>query len=122
MSRQPRIIAVLAGGTSRYGYAETIRGIEEAARAHDYIVTITVVENATDDSVDRAVSLVLNQPIAGVIVLKFDPPGVATLHRIPRDVPTVSISGVRETGVPQAVLNEADAAEELVSYLLGLGH
>lgn len=121
-SRQPRIVAVLAGDTSRYGYAETIRGIEESARAAGYIVTITVVEDAHDDSIDYAVSLVLDQPIAGIIVLKFDPPGVATLRRIPKDVPTVSISGVRETGVPQAVLNEADAAEEVVSYLLSLGH
>ena len=38
------------------------------------------------------------------------------------DIPTVSISGVREAGVPQAVLDEADAAEELVDYLLDLGH
>lgn len=122
VARQPRIIAVLAGDTSRYGYAETIRGIEEGARAAGYIVTITVVEDPHDASVARAVTLVLDQPIAGVIVLKFDPAGVAAVHNIPQDIPTVSIAGVRETGVPQAVLDEAGAAEELVSYLLGLGH
>lgn len=118
----PKLIAVLAGNTSRYGYAETIRGIEERARAAGYTVSITVVESADDDEVDRAVSLVLNQPLAGVVVLKFDPPGVAALHRIPETIPTVSISGVREKGVPQAVLAEAEAAAEVVDYLLGLGH
>lgn len=122
VARQPKLIAVIAGNTSRYGYAETIRGVEESARAAGYTVTITVVESADDDTVARAVSLVLDQPIAGVVVLKFDPPGVAALHRIPKSIPTVSISGVRETGVPQAVLAEADAAEEVVGYLLGLGH
>jgi DNA-binding LacI/PurR family transcriptional regulator len=122
VARQPRLIAVIAGNTSQYGYAETIRGIEESARGAGYTVTITVVESADEESVDSAVSLVLDQPIAGVIVLKFDPPGVAALHRIPKDIPTVSISGVRESGVPQAMLNEADAAQELVGYLLGLGH
>lgn len=122
VARQPRIIAVVAGDTSRYGYAETIRGIEESARAAGYIVTITVVEPPNGDSVDHAVELLLEQSLAGVIVLKFDPAGVAALHLIPRDVPTVSISGVRETGVPQAVLDEAGAAEELVDYLLTLGH
>ncbi|MEN0084079.1 MAG: LacI family DNA-binding transcriptional regulator [Leifsonia sp.] len=122
VARQPKLIAVIAGNTSRYGYAETIRGIEESARAAGYTVTITVVESADDESVDRAVALVLDQPIAGVVVLKFDPPGVAALHRLPKSIPTVSISGVRETGVPQAVLAEADAAEEVVDYLLGLGH
>ncbi|NEM90950.1 LacI family DNA-binding transcriptional regulator [Galbitalea soli] len=122
VSRQPRIIAVLAGNTSRYGYAETIRGIEESARADGYLVTITVVESAEHDDVDTAVSLVLDQPIAGIIVLKFDPPGVAALHKIPTDIPTVSISGVRENLVPQAVLAEADAAREMTDYLLDLGH
>lgn len=122
VARQPKLIAVIAGNTSRYGYAETIRGIEESARAAGYTVTITVVESADDESVERAVSLVLDQPIAGVVVLKFDPPGVAALHRIPKSIPTVSISGVRETGVPQAVLAEADAATEVVDYLLDLGH
>lgn len=119
---QPRLIAIVAGDTSRYGYAETIRGIEESARATGYSVTITVVESADDLAVDRAVALLLGQPIAGIVVLKFDPPGVATLHRLPKDIPTVSISGVREAGVPQAVLNEAVAAQELVEYLLALGH
>ncbi|MGO4595110.1 LacI family DNA-binding transcriptional regulator [Leifsonia sp. 2TAF2] len=122
VARQPKLIAVIAGNTSRYGYAETIRGIEERARAAGYTVTITVVESADDETIDTAVSLVLEQPIAGLVVLKFDPPGVAALHRLPKSIPTVSISGVRESGVPQAVLAEADAAEEVVGYLLELGH
>src|SRR5690625_3576699 len=41
------MIAVFAGDTTRYGYASTIQGIEEAARARDYMVVIAVVE--TDD-------------------------------------------------------------------------
>ena len=118
----PKSIAVIAGDTSQYGYAQTIRGIEESARNAGYLVTITVVETPHDDSVDVAVSLVLNQPLAGVIVLKFDPAGVAALHKIPAGIPTVSISGLRETGVPQAILQEAAAAEHLVQYLLDLGH
>lgn len=122
VARTPKSIAVLAGDTSRHGYAETIRGIEESARNAGYLVTITVVETPHDDSVDVAVSLVLNQPLAGVIVLKFDPAGVAALQKIPADIPTVSISGLREAGVPQAVFQEAAAAEHLVSYLLDLGH
>jgi len=122
VARQPKLIAVIAGNTSRYGYAETIRGVEERARAAGYTVSITVVESAEDDIVEGTVSLVLDQPIAGVVVLKFDPPGVAALHRIPKSIPTVSISGVRESGVPQAVLAEAEAAEEVTAYLLELGH
>ncbi len=121
-SRQPKAIAVVAGDTSKYGYAETIRGVEAAARAEGFTVAITVVESPDDEEVDLALRLVLTQAIAGVVVLKFDPPGVRALRRMPPDLPVVALSGVRQTGVRQAVLDEARAAEELTNHLLQLGH
>ncbi|MEV7692767.1 LacI family DNA-binding transcriptional regulator [Microbacterium sp. NPDC089189] len=121
-SRKPQVIAIIAGDTSRYGYAETIRGVEEAARASGYTVMITVVESAEDAEIDQAISATLGQPLAGIVVLKFDPPGVAALHRLPAGMPVVALSGVREAGVPQAVLDETRAAEELTNHLLELGH
>jgi DNA-binding LacI/PurR family transcriptional regulator len=117
-----RIIAVLAGNTSRYGYAETIRGIEERSRDDGYLVMITVVESTEPDDVTRAIDLIANQSIAGAIVLKFDPPGVAALHHLPPGLRTVSVSGIREDGVPQIVLDEAAAAHHATEYLLDLGH
>ncbi len=122
VSRRPQTIAIIAGNTSRYGYAETIRGIEIAARAEGYTVMITVVESADEDEVDRAIEATLTQPLAGVAVLKFDPPGVAALAKIPGNLPVVALSGVRDPNMPQAVLDEAAAAEELTEYLLSLGH
>ncbi|MCU1527815.1 MAG: transcriptional regulator [Frondihabitans sp.] len=119
---QPSLIAVLAGNTSRYGYAETIRGVEQAAREAGYLVTITVIESADPETVERALGTVLNQPLAGIVVLKFDPPGVQAVHRLPKDIPAVSISGIRESGPPQAVLDEGQAAQEVVERLLALGH
>jgi DNA-binding LacI/PurR family transcriptional regulator len=121
-SRQSHTIAIIAGNTSQYGYAETIRGVEEEARADGYTVTITVVETTDPEEVERAVALVLDQSPAGVVVLKFDPPGVAVLARLPRDIPIVAVSGVRSRDVPQAVLDESRAAEALTEHLLALGH
>lgn len=121
-TRRSEVISIVAGDTSKYGYAETIRGIEEAARAHGYTVMITVVETTDASEIDAALASTLAQPIAGVVVLKFDPPGVAALKRIPEDIPVVALSGVRETGVAQAVIDETRAAEELTNYLLELGH
>lgn len=122
VSRKSRTIAVIAGNTSRYGYAETIRGIEIAARAEGYTVMITVVESADPDEVDLAVAAVQMQTLAGIVVLKFDPPGGAALAKLGTEQPVVALSGTREPGVPQAVLDEAAAAEALTEYLLGLGH
>lgn len=122
VARQPKMIAVFAGDTSRYGYAQTIRGIEESARANGFLVSITKLEDDAEDRIDDAVALVLAQSLAGIVVLKFDPAGVAVLKKLPEDIHTVSISGVRGSGVPQALLAESTAAQKLTGHLLDLGH
>ena len=121
-SRRAKAIGVLAGNTSHYGYAETIRGIELAARAEGHTVTITLVESADEEAVLRSVALTLTQALAGVIVLKFDAAGESVLERLPSDLPVVALSGARSSGVPQVMIAEREAAEELTKRLLGLGH
>ncbi|WP_228374363.1 LacI family DNA-binding transcriptional regulator [Demequina rhizosphaerae] len=121
-SGQSNVIAVLAGDTTIYGYATTIRGVEEAARALGYSVMIVVIESAEDAAVDAAIATAMSQQLAGIVLLKFDPPGVAAMHRLPAGVPMVALSGVREKGLPQALIDEAKAGEELTRHLLDLGH
>lgn len=122
VTRRSRTIAVVAGNTSQYGYAEAIRGIEEEARAGGWTVTITVIESADPDDIEKALSLVLSQSPDGIAVLKFDPPGVAMVAALPPGVPVVALSGVRGRGIPQAVLDELHAAQALTEHLLELGH
>ena len=121
-SKRSRVIGIIAGGTSRYGYAETIRGIEEAARAAEYTVFITVVDGTGTEELDRAIAATLGQRLAGALVLKFDPPGVAALRRPPDDLPVVALSGARDRSTSQALLDEAAAGIEITQHLLDLGH
>ncbi|AQX15328.1 transcriptional regulator [Tessaracoccus lapidicaptus] len=122
VGRPPQVVSVLTGDTSRYGYAETIRGVEEAARAAGFVVTITALDSAADEAVAGAVALAMSQPIAGVVVLKFDAAGAAALERLPAWLPTVALAGARERGRAQAVIREEDGARLVVEHLLGLGH
>jgi len=117
-----RVIAVLAGDTSRYGYAETIRGIEVSARASGHLVSIAVIDTTDPEHVRSAVDFALQQPVAGVVVLKFDPEGVAALEAVPRSLSTVAVSGEVATGVPQAVIDEAAGSRALTRHMLDLGH
>jgi DNA-binding LacI/PurR family transcriptional regulator len=121
-SRRTKAIGVLAGDTSHYGYAETIRGIELAARAEGHTVSITLIESADEEAVERSVALTLTQALSGVIVLKFDPAGEAALERLPSDVPVVALSGVPSSAFPQVLMAEEEAAAELTTRLLELGH
>lgn len=118
------MIAVFAGDTTRYGYASTIQGIEEAARQAGYMVVISVVESADTVTVERAIDHALGQPLAGVVVLEFDPPGVATLAELPAWLPAVAAAsgGSSDAGISHAFMDDRFAAAQATRYLLDLGH
>jgi DNA-binding LacI/PurR family transcriptional regulator len=118
-------IAVLTGGTNRYGYAATLQGIEEAARLAGFIAMITVIESDDPEIVRASVDLALAHPVAGVVVVKFDPASGAALRLLspsPSSPPVVAASGGRSRGVPHAVLDDTAAAVQATEYLLSLGH
>jgi DNA-binding LacI/PurR family transcriptional regulator len=115
-------IAVLTGGTNLYGYATTLLGIEEAARRAGFIAMITVIDSEDPEIVRASVDLALAHPVAGVIVVKFDPASVKALHLLPPSLPVVAASGARSRGVPHAVLDDTAAAIQATEYLLSLGH
>jgi DNA-binding LacI/PurR family transcriptional regulator len=120
---QRSIIGVLTGDTTRYGYASTIQGIEEAGRAAGLVVAITVVGAADEESVEAAVGLALGQPLAGVIVLEFDLQGSRALAALPE---TVAVAAVSSTAgnrrIPRAVFDDHQGGWDATNYLLGLGH
>lgn len=116
------VVAVLAGGTTSYGHASTIQGIEEAARLAGFIVMITVIESEEPQVVKESIDLALANPVSGVIVLKFDPAGIVALRQLPPGVPVVAAAGSKGSRVPHAVLDDTAAGVEATEYLLGLGH
>jgi DNA-binding LacI/PurR family transcriptional regulator len=124
VSGRRSLIAVLAANTSRYGYARTVEGIEEAARAAGYMVVITVVETAEADDVNTAVDMVLSHSVAGVIVLDFDEPGHAALTALPSTLPVAvaAASPSRSITLPRAYLADQHGARQATEYLLSLGH
>ncbi len=119
-----QMIVVFAGDTTRYGYASTIQGVEEAARQAGYMVVISVVESDGQSTVDAAIDLALSQPVAGAVVLEYDPPGVATLAAMPPWLPAVAAAAGSSLGdvVPHAYMDDYEAAARATRYLLDLGH
>lgn len=118
------IIAVFAGNTTRYGYASTIQGIEEAARQAGYMVVISVVETADSLTVERAIDYALGQPLAGAIILEFDPPGAAALAQMPSWLPSVAAAsgGSSDEAISHAYMDDRFASAQATRYLLDLGH
>ncbi|QAY64922.1 LacI family DNA-binding transcriptional regulator [Xylanimonas allomyrinae] len=123
-NRSGSIVAVFAGETARYGYATTIQGIEEAARQAGHLVAISVVETTAEGVVEQAIDHALAQPLAGAVVLEFDPAGTATLAKVPAWLPVVAASAVGESSTDTAhvLMDDRAAAGQATKYLLDLGH
>ena len=118
------MIAIFAAGTETYGYAYTIAGIEEAAKAAGYSIVISAVKSADPADVQAAVELALQQQLAGIIVLDFDPSAAEVLKQLPGTVPIVAASGfpAGQPGFPYAFIDEYAAGREATEHLLELGH
>lgn len=118
-------VTVLTSNTTRYGYAATLQGIEEAARASGFAMGIRVLEpeghELIADAVDRAV-----EPATALIVIAYDSAGTQALAAVPAEVPVAAAvetpSGTEAEGRPWVWLDDRQAAHEATAYLLGLGH
>lgn len=117
-------VAVLARNTTRFGYAATLQGIEEAARSAGYVVMIALVESTEPAEIERGIDLTLSQSLAGAIVIEFDDVGVETLAAMPGTIPVVAAAGARRRpGLhPHAFLDDYAGGEQATEYLLSLGH
>lgn len=118
------MIAVFTSSITWYGYSNTIHGIEKAAREAGYLLTISVVESDEPSLVASALNQVLSQPLAGAVVLEFDPAGVAVLEALPDWLPTVAAAagGGKATDRSHAYMDDEVAAARATRYLLDLGH
>lgn len=118
------MIGIIAIDTTRYGYSQTIKGIEASARDAGYVVVIVVVESAGPGEQQAAIDMVLGQSVAGVVVLEFDPVGVAVSDALPMTIPAVAVgtSRRRSSRHPRAYLDDQAAAAVATEYLLELGH
>lgn len=117
------IVGVISSNTVRYGYAMTIQGIEEAARASGYVVAITVLDESGESGVPEAVRLMLGQALAGVIVLDFDTRASEAIEELPKGLPVAAVSSsVGVTDIPRALFDDRRGGLEATRYLLGLGH
>ncbi|MEU0839430.1 LacI family DNA-binding transcriptional regulator [Streptomyces sp. NPDC005962] len=124
-SGRTRSVTVLTANTTHYGYAATLQGIEEAARAAGYTVAIGVLESDTVADVRAGVRRAVDTG-GGLIVMAYDTAGVRALAAVPAELPVV---GVVETPSrppaghrPWVWTDDREAARTATRHLLDLGH
>lgn len=124
-SGQNRSLTVITSNTTLYGYAATLQGIEEAARAASFAVGISVLESGDEQRVRAAVQRAAAAS-GSLIVIAFDDTGTLALRAVPPGVP---LAAAVETPAkppspeqPWAWIDDEHAARSATRYLLELGH
>lgn len=118
-------VTVLTSNTTLYGQRSALQGIEEAARAADFAMSVRVIESEETAAVADAVERTIRQGGA-LIVVAFDRAGTRAMSAVPPGVPMVGIVetpvGDEGAGKSWVWIDDRRAAAEATAYLLGLGH
>jgi LacI family transcriptional regulator len=113
---------VISLNTDLYGPAATMLGIERAANAAGYGLSIATVERADYHDVLSACGRLADQSVDGVIVIAPQTAATAALHRLPSGMAAVAVSPGICTPVPAISVDQISGARLAVTHLLELGH
>jgi DNA-binding LacI/PurR family transcriptional regulator len=121
-----RSVTVMTSDTTLYGRATLLQGVEEAARAAGFLVTIGMLDSAQPTAVRQAVDRACDSTSGGVIVIAFDLAGVRALREIPPGIPVVAALEIKDNRdrrqYTSISLDDRAAAAAATEHLLGLGH
>ncbi|MEZ2388840.1 LacI family DNA-binding transcriptional regulator [bacterium RCC_150] len=121
VTRRSQTIGVLAAGLAQYGPAQTLLGIERAARDAGYFVSIAALTEITSGTVADAVSHFSDQSVDGIVIVVPDPAILRALDTIDHAFPAVTASAA-DKHLGSAVVNQRLGARLAVEHLVGLGH
>ena len=117
-----RTLGVVSFDTTLFGPASTLAGIERAARAEHYAVSVASLKSIDRLAVLNAVERLRDQRVAGIAVVA---PTVATfkaLQVVPSQTPLVAVEGDPHLDFPVVAVDQVRGAREATQHLVDLGH
>ncbi|MFC6015789.1 LacI family DNA-binding transcriptional regulator [Plantactinospora solaniradicis] len=121
-SRRSRVLGVVSFDTILFGPASTLLGIERAARAAGYGVSIVTLEKVDRRGVLSAVEALDGQGVDGVIIIAPQMAAAAALHSLPQGMVAVAVEAGQDSGLPSVSVDQVTGARLAVRHLLELGH
>ncbi len=119
-------IGILTIGSEFFGPQSTVLGVEAAARAEGYFVTVTAMEDYDVHSSAKALSHLIDQGVDGVVVVAPFNEVTDALDAAALKIPVVVVAA--RTDVPAddpahyVYVDQRAGAHQAVNHLLELGH
>ena len=122
VTRRSATLGVVSIGSSNYGPANTLIGIETAARADGYSVSFVSLERVDRQGMRAALDHLTSTGVDGVVVLSPTRTAVEAVQGLATDVPVVSVEGAVGDGRPAVVIDQVLGSRVATAHLLELGH
>ncbi|MEX5713013.1 LacI family DNA-binding transcriptional regulator [Parafrankia sp. FMc6] len=125
VTRRSRTLGIIGFETTLFGPASMLYGIEDAARAAGYFVSVTTVRSLDRGAVLDALDRLEQQAVEAIIAIAPKPSVIGALVGAPSALPCVGVGGAGPEGADavRTVRIDNDAGARLATrHLLDLGH
>ncbi|WP_159940078.1 MULTISPECIES: LacI family DNA-binding transcriptional regulator [unclassified Nocardiopsis] len=122
VTRRTNVLGVIAFDTTLFGPAQTLSGIERAAREAGYFVSIVSLDDVSPDGIVAAAEYLIQQSVEGCVAIAPQRSLVEALADLPGPRPLVAVEGGEGSGLPVVCVDQTQGAREAVRHLLDLGH
>lgn len=115
-------VGVVTLNTTLYGPVATLYAVEQAARAVGYSVSIVSVRSVDRQSLNTAVSQLVQLSVAGVIIVVPVASTDSALAALPPELPAVVVEADPDGRVSAVTVDQCAGAYLATRHLLDLGH
>jgi DNA-binding LacI/PurR family transcriptional regulator len=120
VTRRSQVVGVVSFDTTLYGPASMLFGIEQAARAAGYFVSVASVKATTAGTVRAAVDRLTEQNVDGVVVIA--PLGTGEpLSGLPAVLPAVAVDARTTARLASVRVDQEDGGRLVTRHLLDQG-
>src|SRR3954470_864825 len=117
-----RTLGVVSFDTTLYGPASTLFGIERAAHAEGYFVSIVSVTSLAGAWVVGAVDRLRAQGVDGILLITPQEPAAEAVLHVPPDMAVVAVEAGPDEEIPVVAVDQFAGAMAATRHLLELGH
>jgi DNA-binding LacI/PurR family transcriptional regulator len=117
-----RTIGVVTFNTTLFGPASTLVGVERAAAAEGYGVSIVSLEALDRSAVMSAVERLRAMGVDGVLVIAPKVAATSAVWELPSGFPVVAVEAGTLDELPVVAIDQHEGARIATEHLLGLGH
>ena len=122
VTRRSNTIGVLGTDLFQYGPANTLLGVEQAARDAGYFVSIASLRSASQDALLDALQHFMDQAVEGICVLVPHTETLDVLEEFNAGVPIVAVGSLGNDSISGAMVDQVRGAELAVAHLIEQGH